>query len=68
MAECILLATNSRFRPVRHKSTRSRQRGHRTCFGDNGAVKITFKDGTVVVDLLGADGKSIADILLENQQ
>ena len=45
-----------------------KQRGHRTSFGDNGAVKITFPDGTVVVDLPGADGKTVADLLLENQQ
>jgi hypothetical protein len=40
-----------------------KQRRHRTSFGDNGAIRIWHRDGPVMLDLLGADGKTINDLL-----
>jgi hypothetical protein len=42
------------------------QTGHRTYFGDNGAVLIERRlDGVAEVDLPGTDGKTIADLRSE---
>lgn len=43
-----------------------KQLRHRTSFGENGALRITTPDGTIVVDLAGADGISIAALLRED--
>ncbi len=43
-----------------------KQLRHRTSFGENGAVRITRPDGSIEIDLCGADGRSVADLLLEN--
>jgi hypothetical protein len=43
-----------------------KQLRHRTSFGENGALQITTAAGTVVLDLAGADGKSIAALLQED--
>jgi hypothetical protein len=40
-----------------------KQLRHRTSFGDNGAIKITRPDGTVEIDLPGADGRSVAELI-----
>src|ERR1051325_1988500 len=42
------------------------QTGHRTFFGDNGAVRIERRsDGVAEVELPGVDGKTIADLRSE---
>jgi hypothetical protein len=38
---------------------------HRTSIGANGALKIATSDGTVHLDLAGADGKTVACLLSE---
>ena len=54
---------------VRSDSPRVRafvQTGHRTFFGDNGAVRIQRRsDGAVEIDIPGADGKTVADLRTE---
>jgi hypothetical protein len=42
-----------------------KQLRHRTSFGDNGAVQITRPDASVVFDIAGADGRFVADLILE---
>ncbi len=44
-----------------------RQKGHRTFFGTNGAVRIERLDRVAEADLAGADGKTIADLLSETK-
>lgn len=44
-----------------------RQLRHRTSFGDNGALRITKSDGSLMVDLAGEDGRFIGDLLAEVQ-
>jgi hypothetical protein len=44
------------------------QTGHRTFFGDNGAVRIERRsDGTAEIDIPGADGKTIANLRSETK-
>jgi hypothetical protein len=44
------------------------QTGHRTFFGDNGAVRIERRpDGATAIDIPGADGKTIADLRTETK-
>jgi hypothetical protein len=43
-------------------------RGHRTFFGDNGAVRIERRsNGATEIDIAGADGKTIADLRTETK-
>ena len=42
-----------------------KQRRHRTSFGDNGAIRISRPDGSIVLDLAGADGKTIGALVQE---
>ena len=42
-----------------------KQARHLTFFGNNGALKIVYADGTVELDLFGIDGRFVADFLLE---
>jgi hypothetical protein len=44
-----------------------RQIGHRTFFGENGALLIERLDGTSELDLSGADGKRITDLRSETK-
>jgi hypothetical protein len=44
-----------------------RQIGHRTFFGDNGALLIERLDGTAELDLSGTDGKKITDLRSETK-
>jgi hypothetical protein len=45
------------------------QTGHRTFFGDNGAVRIERRsDGAVEIDIPGVDGKTIVDLRTENRR
>jgi hypothetical protein len=44
-----------------------KQLRHRTAFGDNGAIRITLSDGTIEIDLPGADGRLISDLLGDKQ-
>ena len=43
-----------------------KQLRHRTSFGENGAIRIETSDGQLVIDLAGADGKTIAVLYLES--
>lgn len=40
-----------------------KQLQHRTSFGENGAIRITRPDGSIEIDLPGADGRRVADLL-----
>ena len=42
-----------------------KQLRHRTSFGENGALRIVRSDGTVEIELSGADGKTVSDLILE---
>lgn len=44
-----------------------KQTRHRTSIGANGAMRITRSDGNVEIDLVGADGKTLADLLQEHE-
>jgi hypothetical protein len=45
------------------------QTGHRTFFGDNGAIRIERRsDGAAEIDIPGADGKTIADLRAETKR
>jgi hypothetical protein len=45
------------------------QTGHRTFFGDNGAVRIERRsDGMAEIDIPGADGKTITDLRTETKR
>ena len=44
-----------------------KQLRHRTSFGENGAVRTTTPDRTIALDLPGADGKSVGDLLVEDE-
>jgi hypothetical protein len=45
------------------------QTGHRTFFGDNGAVRIERRsDGAVEIDIPGVDGKTIKDLRAETKR
>ncbi len=39
--------------------------GHKTSFGENGAILIQTLDGSAVLDLSGKDGRRISDLLQE---
>ena len=43
-----------------------KQLRHRTWIGENGALRIIRSDGTVEIDLRGADERTVADLLLES--
>jgi len=45
------------------------QTGHRTFFGDNGAVRIERRsDGTAEIDTPGTDGRTISDLRTETKR
>jgi hypothetical protein len=45
------------------------QTGHRTFFGDNGAIRIERRsDGTAEIDIPGTDGKTINDLRAETKR
>jgi hypothetical protein len=45
------------------------QTGHRTYFGNNGAVRIERRsDGTPEIDIPGADGQTINDLRMETKR
>jgi hypothetical protein len=39
--------------------------GHKTSFGENGAILIQALDGSAMLDLSGKDGRRISDLLQE---
>ena len=42
-----------------------KQTRHRTSFGENGAICITGVNGKLVLDLRGADGRNISELITE---
>ena len=45
-----------------------KQTRHLTSFGTNGAVKIVFSDGTIEVDLPGADGRTVQELMQKSAE
>jgi hypothetical protein len=39
-----------------------KQARHRTSFGENGALRISFGNGSIEVDLPGSDGRIVAEL------